>query len=88
MTDLSNGRHGKLDRKVAHGVQQLILVIKRLVLLVRRPAVFRDKGVHIGCIGEEVIGSLSTCNDRLWSCAVRMPRVLELSTTFGGCREA
>lgn len=63
MTNLSNGRHGKLDREITtHRVQELILLVERLVLLVRGPAVLRDKGIHIGCIGGGV-GSLSTCND-------------------------
>lgn len=56
MANLSNGRHGKLDREVGHGIQQIILVLKGLILLVRRPAVFCDKGVHICC--DEVTASL------------------------------
>lgn len=49
MANLSNGRHGKLDGEVGHGIHQLVLVLKGLILLVRRPAVFCDKRVHICC---------------------------------------
>lgn len=56
MAYLSNGRHGKLDGEVGHGIHQLVLVLKGLILLVRRPAVFCDKRVHICC--DEVTASL------------------------------
>jgi hypothetical protein len=84
ITNLSNGRHSKLEREVTHRTQQLILVLKGLILLVRRPAVSRDKGVHNGCIGERSnIKFYRLVVIRPGAGALGVPRIVE---AFGGVK--
>lgn len=47
LTNLRNGRHGKLGSQGRRGIHHLLcLVLERLILLICRPAVSRYKSIH------------------------------------------
>lgn len=84
VTNLSDGRHGKLGSQRRRGVHHLLyLIIKRLVLLIRLPAVSRYKSIHRNGREVEVRGCVSMRERASW-CPLRFATRPQVG--IGGCK--